>query len=441
MALLACAGGVLAVVALGGRVGADARWLAALGHLIVVHHSVPAGVPFAPRASSQWPNVPVLAELIFNGLESVMGDRGLMLAQLLAVALGLSVVARDSVSGGAEPPAIGRALVLAGLGSLSALLVVRVQLFSLALFPVLCWLVRSEARQPSWRIWLALPLLALWSNLHGAALVGLAVLEAYLLLGRLRHQPLTALGMAVISPAALCATPALTSTVAYYRGVLSGPLASSGQGMWAPLSLHSPVDVLFIVCASVLVVQGLRARPPLWEKAVMAGLVLISVQAARNGVWLTLFVAAPAARAFAPRRDWAALMAPLTAISAGVLVFALARGPVAFGADSALVARAVSLAHGSPVLAADVIEEQVALAGGSIVVGDPIDAFSVRDQRAYLDWVDGAPGSLGPLEHGVRVVLVTRGTPAAALMARQQRYVTAGGDRRTVLYTLAGRPS
>ena len=441
MGLLACAGGVLAVAAIAGRVGADARWLAALGHLIAAHHSIPAGIPFAPRASSHWPNVPVLAELIFGWLEDLTGDRGLLLAQVLALAVGLGLLVRDSLSGGAEPTATGRALVVAAAGSLGALVVVRAQLFSLALFPALCCLLRSEVRRPSWRVWLAVPLLALWSNLHGAALLGLVVLCGYLLVSRLRRQPLTSIGVGVAAAIALCATPALARTPAYYYGVLTSPLTSSSGGMWAPISLSSPLDVVFIVCATLLIVQFLRANPPLWEKIVALGLAAMSVQAARNGIWLMLFLAAPAARAFVPRRQWLALMAPAAVASVGILVFALARGPVPSGAGSALVARAISLAHGSPVLGADVVEEQVALAGGSIAVGDPIDAFPPREQHAYLAWLGGTPGSLGRLEAGVRVVLVTRGTPAARLMASQRRYVAAGGDRQTLLYALSARQS
>lgn len=429
------------MAALVARVGADARWLAALGHSVAGHGSIPAGIPFAPLASSHWPNVPVLAELLFNWLEALMGDRGLMLALLVAVGLALAVLARDSASGGAEPAATGRALVLVGLGSLSALFVARAQLSSLALFPVLCVLLRSEARRPTWRIWLAVPLLALWSNLNGAALVGLAVLAAYLLVSRIRQQPLTATAVALAGAVALCATPALAGTPAYYYGVLAGPLASSGHGMWAPLSLSSPLDVVFMLSAITLVVQFTRARPAAWEKAVVVGLALMSAEAARNGVWLMFFLAPVAARGFAPRRQWRAVIVPAAAVSAAILAFALVRGPVPIGADPALVARAISLAHGTPVLGADVVEEQVALAGGSIAVGDPIDAFPARDQRAYLAWLDGAPGSLGPLEAGVRVVLVTRGTPAAELMKGQRRYVAVGGDSQTVLYALAARPS
>ena len=42
----------------------------------------------------------MLAELVFNGLEGALGDRGLMLAQLLAVGIAMAVLARDARGAG-----------------------------------------------------------------------------------------------------------------------------------------------------------------------------------------------------------------------------------------------------------------------------------------------------------------------------------------------------
>ena len=425
---------ILGVAALIGTVGADARWLAALGHVIASRHSIPSGVPFAPGASQHWPNVPVLAELIFNGLERALGDRGLMLAQLAAVALALALLIRDSASGGAGRAGTSRALLVAALGSVTALAVARSQLFSVALFPALCLLLRAEDRRPSWRIWLAVPLLALWSNLHGGALVGLALLMAYALLSRRRTQPGVAVAVSLAGAGALCATPALLRTVTYYHGLLTNRAATSGQALWGPLSLSSPLDVVFIACAGVLVVQFFRSHPQRWEIVAAAGLALMTLQAGRSGVWLSLFLVPPAARSFALRRQWQALTAPVLVAGAALLVFGLARGPRLEGAGHPLLARAISLAHGSPVLAGGGIEEQVALAGGRVVVSDPIDAFPGSTQTAYLNWLDGSQKALSRLDPGVRVVLVMRGSKAQRLMAHAPGFALAGSDRGALLY-------
>src|SRR5919197_2721732 len=88
--LFACA-----VVAMLGAVGADARWLAALGGSIVHARAIPDGVPFAAAPSTGWPNVPALAEILFHGLDAAFGERGFMLAQVAATALALTILATD----------------------------------------------------------------------------------------------------------------------------------------------------------------------------------------------------------------------------------------------------------------------------------------------------------------------------------------------------------
>ncbi|HLH66273.1 MAG TPA: hypothetical protein VKV27_11265 [Solirubrobacteraceae bacterium] len=502
---------IVALVAVSVRIGSDARWLAALGRQVAARGSVPAGVPFAAAASPHWPNPLVAAELLFAALESALGDRGLMLAQLVAVAVGLALAARDARAGGAQGLPTAAALALAALGSITSLAIARVQLFSLILMPALVLLLRADARLQSRRIWLAVPLLAVWSNLHGGALLGLGMLFCQVALTRARRRPGESLALVVSAAAALCATPAGPSTIAYYRGVLENVAAQRGAGLWAPLSLRSPFDLLLIVCAVTALGAAARARPRIWEWAVIAALSVATVRADRNGVWLMLFLVAPAARglmAGAPaaggvieprtrrappgargawptgaRGAWppgalgarptalqgarpslvrpramgatvakrpvlagptvrpramgataAALAALAIAAPSAVTAAAMVRGPVAAGAPRSLVARAVALAHGSPVLADGSIDEQVALAGGRIWAGDPIDAFPAPVQAAYLDWLAGAPGGLRALVAPVSVVLVSLGSPSQRLMAHLGGFAAVGAAGGAVLY-------
>jgi hypothetical protein len=432
--LAAAIAAVLALAALLARVGSDAQWLAALGHVIVHRGTIPAGIPFAAAPTGHWPNALVLAELIFAGLESLLGDRGLMVAQLLAVAAALALLARDARAGGAQPVGIAGALLLAGFGGLPSLAIARVQLFSLVLFPALLVLLRAESRAPSRRIWLAVGLLALWSNLHGAALLGLGVLGAYLVFDRARARPVQSAAVAASGAGALCVTPALWRTVTYYHGVISNEAAQRGDGMWGPLSLSSPLDLVLALAAAVLLVKMWRARAPRWEWVVAAVLAVLTVRAERNGVWLLFLAAGPAARALDPARALRQLT-PVLAVAAVLgLSFALVRGPIQEGAPNSLVRGAVKLAAGSPVLADGTIDEQVALAGGRIWAGNPIDAFSPAVQTAYLDWLDGDGAGRGAVSPDVRVVLVAQGSRAAALMSRIPGFRPRASAARTVLY-------
>jgi hypothetical protein len=429
---------VLAVAAFLGTIGADSRWLAALGRVIVARGAIPKGVPFAGAPSGHWPNVPVLSELAFHGFQAAVGDRGLMIAQLAAVTFALAVLARDAVAAGAGTGALSLAMLAVGIGSLPSLAIARVQLFSLALFPLLVALLRSERRRVTRRIWLVLPLLALWSNLHGAALVGLGVTLAYLLLDRFRREPRTALAVALLAPVALCLTPALERTPAYYHGVLTNVAAQRGVGLWASLSPRRPFDVLLVLVSVALIAQLRARRPAAWEVATILALAALTVHTGRSGVWLLFFLLAPVTLArplAAPRtRFLPAAVAALLAVTA----FAIVRGPVSAAAGGRLVDRAVVLADDGPVLAEDSLAEQVALAGGRVWVGNPIDAFSHRDQAVYLDWLAGKPSGRLALEEPVEIVLVRRGEAAERVVARAPGFVRVASDGNAAIYRRSG---
>ena len=429
---------VTALCALLATVGADADWLAALGREISHSWSIPGGVPFAAASSAGWHNVPVLGELIFHALQAAIGTRGLVLAQLVAVVACLWLVSADLRRAIVPDAPAALVLILTAFAAAPALLIVRSQLFSLALFPLLVVLLREEARRPSRRVWLLVPLAALWSNLHGGVLLGVAVAGAYLIFSRARQERLVAVGVLAGMVVALFATPALAQTADYYRGVIGSQAAAHGEGMWRPLSLGAPFDVIFLVIAIPLVVLALRSKPALWEVVVTAGLAVAAVRSSRNEVWLALFIAVPAARALSGSRPWRAAV-PRGAASAlaGLLVLlaivAFARTPSPAGATPRLLKAAARSAGGTPILADGVDAEQLALAGDRILIGNPLDAFSPREQRLYLDWLAGrSSGDAEPSR--VRAVLVTAGSAAQRRLARRRGFVEMARDKSAVLY-------
>ena len=177
---------VTAFAALLSVEAADGPWLAELGRAIADRGGIPDGIPYATAVTDGWPNVPVLGELIFALLSS-FGSRGVQVAQVAAVAGTLALLARDARRSGARERALAIALLLLVPACFGPLVAIRGQLFSLPLFAACALLLRSEARAPSNRIWLLVPLLALWGNLHGAVLTGAAVAGAYLVFERGRE--------------------------------------------------------------------------------------------------------------------------------------------------------------------------------------------------------------------------------------------------------------
>jgi hypothetical protein len=430
--LAAAAGSTLCLAV--ATIGADARWLAALGGAIVRAGHIPTTVPYA-AAPSDWVNVPVLGELLFHWLDALGGERGFVAGQAVAVALMFALLLRDMRAAGAGDAA--RALVLVAMlfAAASALLVVRAQMLSLPLFALLVVLLRAEARRPSRALWLLVPLVASWSNLHGAVLTGLALASVYLLFERARRTPWTAVGVLASSWAALFATPALTRTGDYYVGVLHSAPAATGVGLWAPLSLHNVLDVVFIVIAVPLVWLAVRARPRPWELVALVLLTAATFHAGRNGVWLVLFAAAPAAcslrmHAFRPVRG---LALSAWAVPVVLLLSAFARAPAQSVANERLRAEAARLAHGRAILADAEDAEQLALDGRRVWIANPIDAFDRHDQQLYLDWLRGRPpGDVLPRARGV--VLVQAGTEPQRRLARAVAFREVARDAVAVLY-------
>ena len=429
---------VVAFCALVASIGADAHWLAALGREIADLGRIPAGVPYAAAPSAGWENVPVLGELVFHGLEASLGDRGLVFALVGAVALAVAMLSLDMRRAEAADAPSALVLLLVGVAASQSLLVVRGQLFSLALFPVVLLLLRSQARLPTEAVWLLVPLFALWSNLHGGVLVGVAVAGSYLLLDRLRRAPWIAVAVLAASLGAVLLTPSLVDTRRYYQGVLGSEAAVGHEGLWAPLSLDMPLDVAFLLAGIPLVLAALASRPKVWELVALTGLAAMTIQAGRNAVWLVLFAATPAASWLTGSRQWRlrpprALTALLAACLAGLLAIGLGRAPAPPGAGDALRARAAVEAGSAPILADDINAEALALDGRLVWIANPLDAFDLRDQRLYLDWIAGRESG-DVLPASFPSVLVTVGSRPALRLAGQDGWRVAARDDRAVLF-------
>jgi hypothetical protein len=427
---------VTAIAALLSVQAADGPWLVELGRAIANRGGIPDGVPYASAATGGWPNVPALGELVFAGL-ATFGSRGLQIAQVAAVGGTLALLMRDARRGGARERALAVALLLLLPACFGPIVAIRAQLFSLPLFAACALLLRAEARAPSRRIWLLVPLLALWGNLHGAVLTGAAVAAAYLIFERARSRPGESLALLLACALALCANPALWRTPAYVLGVLHNQAASQAIGMWAPLSPHNGLDVAFALAAVVLLAGALRARPPLWELVALGGLALLTIHAARGGIWLALFAVPLAATGFggSARSERLHRMArPIALALVAAVLIGLVHGPLPSGASAPLIARTLAVAHGTPILAEDLLAEQVADAGGRVWVSNPIDAFSTTDQRLYVDWLRGVPAGDAALSHAPRAVLVRRGGKADHRLRSDAAFRRVASDPRAVLY-------
>src|SRR5690242_411197 len=116
------------------HIGADARWLAAIGASIAHTGALPHTIGYA-AAPSSWHDAPALGQLVSHALERAGGDRGLVVAQVVAVAIAVAALAVDIGRREARDGA-GAAVLLATVAAApAAFLIARAEVFSLALFP------------------------------------------------------------------------------------------------------------------------------------------------------------------------------------------------------------------------------------------------------------------------------------------------------------------
>jgi hypothetical protein len=177
---------------------------------------------------------------------------------------------------------------------------VRTQEFALPLFVGTAYLLASDSRSPSRRVYWCLPILVLWANLHGTATLG-ALLVALrgmtvawerrdLLLGSLRQwwRPLV---LTVGAPLCLLATPYGLSVVTYYRTMFFGSTVMHSVPEWQPITSAVLLAVPFFITAAIAVWTFGRnsSRITLWEKLALLALAAGSIAVVRNVLFFALF--------------------------------------------------------------------------------------------------------------------------------------------------------
>ncbi len=164
----------------------------------------------------------------------------------------------------------------------------RAQTFALPLFVCLLALVFSDSRQRSPRVFLALPLIALWGNLHGTAILGAGILGLHALV-TVRRGILRAAALAGGGVLALAANPYGFGIASYYRTMTVDPPFASLVSEWKA-STPSLAVAPFYVLALVAVVAIVRKRDELTptELAVCTALLVVAFDAKRSITWFAL---------------------------------------------------------------------------------------------------------------------------------------------------------
>jgi hypothetical protein len=270
-------------------------WLAFVGGREVAHH----GIPHHDQLNywtlgHRWVDQPWLGQLFFYGVVAA-GSVSLALfvhAAFVIGAFGLAFVAARALGGTTRSVSWVAPFSILPIAQSDAM---RTQTLVYGLFVVVVWLLARDSRAPSSAVFLCLPLLALWANLHGSVVLGAAlvclrglaaVVEA--VRSRVRpSQPFVIRTAVLLGAPLLCVlvSPYGFSLVHYYRVTLNNPGFTRMITEWQATTLtvlHIPFFVLAFAAAWLM---GRNRGLTLFDCFALVFTLIGGFLAIRNMVW------------------------------------------------------------------------------------------------------------------------------------------------------------
>ncbi len=200
------------------------------------------------------------------------------------------------------------AVFVAGLAAFAiegAFLTLRPQMFSLLAFASLLALLGDDLAKPSPKVFLAWPILALWANLHGVMVIGVALVglrAAFDVVGGLRARRWPRVGRGVLLGAVSALTPFCSPYARELPGYFSriGHLQDASRQLpiveWLRPTLKNDWSFFLVLVVFVvpLVVVWIRRKvgPGLFQAIVLGVAGVASLRAGRHMIWFGLALAA-----------------------------------------------------------------------------------------------------------------------------------------------------
>jgi hypothetical protein len=408
-------------------------YLQLLGGRFVAQHGIALHDPFPTIAAGQpWSNQQWLSEFTMYGVARAVGLTGLTVAYALLLGVPLLLLllhCRD------RRPLLLVAGAVLYFPALFAVIHPRAAALTLLCFSLLTIVLARGfgASTPRWRTLAAVAaLFALWANLHGGFVAGLALI-ALVALGTaidrargVRGVRLRQLAVAAaVALAATFATP-LGPAVWSYVTSFSNPALKLASTEWGP-AFQSPPAMLYVaLCAAFSALLFRHAQRPrrLMPLVVSGGFLLTALLSERNLILIppALFLQiAQTPRAGDRRAPLAVAVGAATAALGGVLVWALLLGPAR--TPGYLSSPAVGYALRHPPRNGRI----AALAGvGSyvlwrsprmhVVIDGWLEHFSADELRANYAVVDGLPQAAAEADRLRVDAVITRHNRAARIL-------------------------
>ncbi len=157
-------------------VDGDTGWHIRTGEWVLDNHRAPTQDLFSfSKPGETWYAWEWLADVVFALLFRQAGFKGVVLVAGLVITTTAYIVFRSMLWRGANPLA-AMVVCLLGVGCSSVHNLARPHVFTTLLMAVSVWILAGDRSQPTRRVWLLIPLTALWTNLHGGFVALIATL-------------------------------------------------------------------------------------------------------------------------------------------------------------------------------------------------------------------------------------------------------------------------
>ena len=143
------------------------------GHHLVLHDPYSYTAPAHPWRNHEW-----LTEIVMALVYNALGVVGLKLWKLACTTATIVLLSLGMAETGATPGILLNSLLVAAV-ALMPQMEFRPQIFTFALFAAILLLLARHNYRGSAPLWLAIPIMALWGNLHGGFIMGLVALGVY----------------------------------------------------------------------------------------------------------------------------------------------------------------------------------------------------------------------------------------------------------------------
>jgi hypothetical protein len=267
-------------------------WMALVSGRWIVQHGLPSHDALTVWAHGRrWIDQQWLAQLGFYGLWRLGGVKLALLVHALLVTSGLAGAALFARSRGATARSVTWIAIPVLIAYYPVASVMRPQSFAFPLFAAVLWLVLADARRPSRRVFWTLPLLVLWTNLHGSVVLGAALvsLGALVTMVQQRRPSGRELALLIAPWACVFVSPYGPHLPAYYEKILLGGDFKHFVTEWAPTTLSAQTAAVYLIVLGGLWLLGRAGREtPLLDQLAFALASVLAFEAVRNTAWIGL---------------------------------------------------------------------------------------------------------------------------------------------------------